>query len=53
MAKSSLRINRGNVEMEITNPIDTTGYSRETKDELMEKVRTVMCQGFNGLKNEE
>jgi 1-acyl-sn-glycerol-3-phosphate acyltransferase len=42
MAKSSLRINRGNVEMEITNPIDTTGYSRETKDELMERVRVAM-----------
>ena len=42
MAKSSLRIHRGNVELEITNPIDTTGYSRETKDELMEKVRTAM-----------
>ncbi|MBW2337732.1 MAG: hypothetical protein JRF47_13430, partial [Deltaproteobacteria bacterium] len=53
MAKSSLRINRGNVEMEITNPIDTTGYSRETKDELMEKVRTAICQDFNGLKNDE
>ncbi len=42
MAKSSLRIHRGNVELEITNPIDTTGYSRETKEDLMERVRVAM-----------
>ncbi len=46
MAKSSLRINRGDVEMEIAQPIDTAGYSRETKEELMDKVRTVICQNF-------
>ena len=48
MAKSSLRINHGEVEMEIAKPIDTTGYSRETKEELMEKVRTVIRQKFDG-----
>ena len=47
MAKSSLRINRGDVEMEIAEPIDTIGYTRETKEELMEKVRTVICQKFD------
>jgi len=47
MAKSSLRINRGDVEMEIAKPIDTIGYSRETKEELMDKVRTVICQKFD------
>jgi len=47
MAKSSLRINRGDIEMEIAKPIDTIGYSRETKEELMEKVRTVICQKFD------
>ena len=47
MAKSSLRINRGDIEMEISKPIDTIGYSRETKEELMEKVRTVICQKFD------
>ena len=31
MAKSSLRINPGDVEMEIGEPIDTSGYSMETK----------------------
>jgi len=48
MAKSSLRINRGDVEMEITKPIDTIGYSRETKGDLMDKVRRVICQKFDG-----
>jgi 1-acyl-sn-glycerol-3-phosphate acyltransferase len=46
MAKSSLRINRGDVEMEIAKPIDTSGYSMETKEELMDRVRTVIRQGF-------
>ena len=48
MAKSSLRINHGEVEMEIAKPIDTTGYSKETKAELMDKVRTVIRQKFDG-----
>jgi 1-acyl-sn-glycerol-3-phosphate acyltransferase len=47
MAKSSLRINRGDVEMEIAGPIDTIGYSRETKEELMDAVRSVICQKFD------
>ena len=46
MAKSSLRINRGEVVMVLAKPIDTTGYSRETKKDLMERVRTVICRGF-------
>jgi len=47
MAKSSLRINHGDVEMEIAKPIDTTGYSKETKEELMNKGRTVIRQKFD------
>jgi len=47
MAKSSLRINRGDVEMEIAKPIETIGYSRETKEELMDAVRSVICQKFD------
>lgn len=46
MAKSSLQINHGQVEMALAKPIDTTGYSRETKEELMERVRTAICRGF-------
>lgn len=47
MAKSSMRINHGDVEMEIAKPIDTTGYTREAKGVLMEKVRSVICQKFD------
>jgi len=46
MAKSSLQINHGQVEMTLAKPIDTTGYSRETKEELMDRVRTAICRGF-------
>jgi 1-acyl-sn-glycerol-3-phosphate acyltransferase len=47
MAKSSLRINPGEVEMEIAKPIDTTGYTKETKEELMEQVRIVIIENFD------
>jgi len=46
MAKNSLRINPGDVTMEIGNPIETTGYIRETKDDLIKYVRSVICEGF-------
>jgi len=46
MAKGSLRINRGDVEMEIGEPIDTSGFYLETKEDLMAKVRDVICQKF-------
>ena len=46
MAKSSLRINPDDVEMEIGEPIDTSGYSMETKEELMDRVRAVIRQKF-------
>jgi len=46
MAKNSLRINPGDVTMEIGNPIETTGYTRETKDDLIKYVRRVICEGF-------
>ena len=46
MAKSSLRINRGAVDLQIAKPIETAGFSRETKEGLMEKVRSVICQKF-------
>jgi len=46
MGKSSWRINAGEVTLQIEEPIDTTGYTRETKDDLMETVRSVICRGF-------
>jgi 1-acyl-sn-glycerol-3-phosphate acyltransferase len=46
MGKSSLRINTGDVSLQIEKPIETTGYTRETKNNLIEMVRSVICQGF-------
>jgi 1-acyl-sn-glycerol-3-phosphate acyltransferase len=46
MAKSSWQINAGDVILQIENPIDTTGYTRETKDDLIETVRSVICRDF-------
>ena len=46
MDKSSWRINAGNVSLQIEKPIDSTGYTRETKDDLIETVRSVICRGF-------
>jgi 1-acyl-sn-glycerol-3-phosphate acyltransferase len=46
MAKGSWRIHSGNVTLSIEKPIDTTGFTRDTKDDLIEYVRNVICEGF-------
>lgn len=46
MDKSSLRINTGDVFLNIQAPIATTGYTRENKDDLTESVRAVICEEF-------
>jgi 1-acyl-sn-glycerol-3-phosphate acyltransferase len=46
MSKNSLRIKPGPVVMEICEPVETTGYTKETKDELLEKVRAIICERF-------
>ncbi len=46
MDKSSLRINTGEVVMNIENPIVTTHYSRQNKDDLIEAAHRVICEGF-------
>jgi 1-acyl-sn-glycerol-3-phosphate acyltransferase len=45
MAKSSLKINSGDVTLQIERPIRTTAYTRDTKDDLMESVRSAICRG--------
>ncbi len=47
MPKGKLRIYSGHVCMDILKPIDTSGYTRETKDDLMKQVRTVICDAFD------
>ena len=51
MDKSSLRINAGNVALHIEKPIDTSGYTRHTKNDLVESVRAVICEGFEKEQN--
>lgn len=46
MPKGRLRINPGHVYMDIQKPIDTSDYTRESKDDLIERVRTVICEIF-------
>ena len=47
MPKGQLRINPGHVYMDIQKPIDTSDYTRDSKDDLIERVRTVICDGFD------
>lgn len=49
MDKSSLRINTGEVSLNIETPIATIGYTRDNKDDLIESVRAVICEGFEKL----
>ena len=46
MEKSSLKINTGEVALNIASPIATTGYTRDNKDNLIAAVRSVICEGF-------
>ena len=46
MDKSSLRINTGEVSLQIEKPVDSTGFTRENKDDLIKIVRSVICEGF-------
>ncbi len=46
MTKGKLRINPGHVRMRILQPINTSAYTRETKEALMEHVRRIICDNF-------
>ena len=46
MQKDRLRINPGDVVIEIAKPIETTDYTRKTKEDLREKVRDTICEAF-------
>jgi 1-acyl-sn-glycerol-3-phosphate acyltransferase len=47
MPQDKLRIYSGHVHMDILKPIDSSGYTRETKDDLIEQVRTIICDVFD------
>ncbi len=44
LPKGTLRIKRGVMKIIVGDPIDTSGYSEETRDQLLERVREVIRQ---------
>jgi len=44
MPRTRLLIKPGKVTLEILKPVETSVYTKETKDELMEKIRNIMCK---------
>ena len=46
MPKKGIRIKPGNVVIEILKPIETSDYTRKTRDDLMEKVGQAICRSF-------
>jgi len=46
MSKTGMKINTGSVCMEIGKPIQTAGYTRDTKDALMAHVRRTICEQY-------
>ncbi|MEA3279931.1 MAG: lysophospholipid acyltransferase family protein [Thermodesulfobacteriota bacterium] len=46
MLKNRVLIKPGNIIIEIKDPIKTTDYTRKTKDDLLKKVRKVICESF-------
>lgn len=46
MPKDRLRIRTQSVRMDILAPIPTSGYTRKTKDDLMNSVRNTICNAF-------
>ncbi len=53
MTKGKFRVNPGHVSMIIHKPIDTSAYTRETKEALMQSVRRVICDGFKGSERDD
>ena len=49
MPKGRLMIQPQDVRLEILEPIDTSEFTRKTKDDLMEKVRSIICEGFDRI----
>jgi 1-acyl-sn-glycerol-3-phosphate acyltransferase len=50
MPKNRLLIRPGPVLLEILEPVETSGYTRENKDVLMEKIRDNICDSFEKVK---
>ncbi len=51
MPKKKMLIKPGNVTLEITKPINSSDYTRKTKNDLIKKVRHVILDSFEKHKN--
>jgi 1-acyl-sn-glycerol-3-phosphate acyltransferase len=51
MPKKKMLITPGNVTLEIAKPINSSDYTRKTKDDLMKKVRDIILKSFEYYKN--
>jgi hypothetical protein len=49
MTKGSIKINPGKVSVVVHQPIQTSAYTRETKEALMERVRRILCDGLENI----
>lgn len=49
MTKGSIKINPGKVSVVVHQPIQTSVYTRETKEALMERVRRIICDGLENI----
>lgn len=50
MPKGSMLLKPGNAYMEILPPVETSGYTRQTKDLLMAEVRDIICAAFDRVR---
>jgi 1-acyl-sn-glycerol-3-phosphate acyltransferase len=47
MPKDRISIKSGEVTLEIKEPVESSGYTRKTRDVLMQKVRNIICDAFD------
>lgn len=47
MPKKRLLIKRGDVLLEILEPVETSGYTIEDRDVLIERIRNIICESFD------
>ncbi|MDI6687050.1 MAG: lysophospholipid acyltransferase family protein [Desulfobacterales bacterium] len=52
MLKNRVFVRPGNVVLEIKKPIESADYDRKTKDDLLKKVRYVICESFYNKKRD-
>lgn len=52
MPKKQLRIVPGTVLVEITDPIDISGYTLKNKEALMDRIRGIICEAFEKNRTE-